>query len=76
MDMFIDEFAGGLGVTTEGETLYITFGAMRIPFEFYYYGTNQKYNWDTPVTSDVVIEMPSMDMSLFNMISGTNCPSD
>ncbi len=76
MDMFIDEFAGGLGVTTEGETMYITFGAMRIPFEFYYYGTNQKYNWNTPVTSDVVIEMPSMDLSLFNMISGANCPSD
>ena len=76
MDMFIDDFAGGLGVTTEGETMYITFGTMRIPFEFYYYGTDQKYNWNTPITSDVVIEMPSMDMSLFNMISGTNCPSD
>ena len=72
MDMFME----GFGITTEGDTMYIQLGAIRIPLEFYYYGTDQKYDWNTPVTSDVAIEMSSMDMTLFNIISGANCPSN
>ena len=72
MDMLIDTLNGTFGITTDGTGMNVSIGGINIPLEFYYYGTNTKYDWNTPVTEDVEIEFGGMDLDFYNALSGCN----
>ena len=53
-------------ITTNGTDFQITFGGYTIDFAWYYHGTDTKFDWNKPITSDVDIEMKMLGGLLSN----------
>lgn len=46
---------------TDGKTFTFNIGGMNIDFAWYYRGTEEKFDWDKPITKDTTIEMKLFD---------------
>ena len=48
-------------IKSDGENFYVTYSGMTFDFAWYYKGTDKKFNFNTPITEDVEIEMKMFD---------------
>ena len=71
MDLLIDSLGNNFQITLEGTEANVTIGSISVPLNFYYYQTKEKYNWNTPVTEDIEIELNlGMDLDFYNTMMG------
>lgn len=53
-------------LSSDGESFYINIDNFKVEFAWYYKGTDEKFNFDKPITEDIEIEMKLFDGSIDN----------